>query len=67
MPVSPTGIIPQEFNTQRDLPRVIEWLQALPAPASDKVELLFGWARNVGLKLKASDYNQVRFKGSLLD
>lgn len=63
MPKSPTGIIPQQLNHQRDLPAVIKFLQSCPMDTQDKRELLFGWARNVGLKLKANDYNQVVFHG----
>jgi hypothetical protein len=63
MPKSPTGIIPQELNHQRDLPAVIKFLQSMPCDPLDKEELLFGWARNVGLKLRTNDYNQVRHYG----
>lgn len=58
-----TGIIPQDFNTQRDLPAVITFLQSMPIDPQDKEELLFSWARNVGLKLTTADYNRVRFVG----
>ena len=63
MPKSCTGIIPQEFNTQRQLPDVIKFLQSCPMDVTDKQELLFSWARNVGLKLTTADYNQVKFIG----
>lgn len=63
MPRSCTGIIPQEYNTQRDLPAVKAFLQSLPVDPQDKQELLFSWARNVGLKLTTADYNAVRFVG----
>jgi hypothetical protein len=63
MPRSCTGIIPSEYNTQRDLPAVKAWLQAFPADPQDKEELLFSWARNVGLKLTTADYNAVKFYG----
>ena len=63
MPKSPTGIIPQEYNTQRQLPDVIKFLQGCPCDPQDKEELLFGWARNVGLKLTTADYNRVLFTG----
>ncbi len=58
-----TGIIPQNLNTQRDLPAVKTFLQSLPIDPQDKEELLFSWARNVGLKLTTADYNAVRFVG----
>jgi len=63
MPKSPTGIIPQEYNHQRDLPAVIKYLQEFPCDPLDKEELLFGWARNVGLKLTTDDYNKVLHVG----
>lgn len=63
MPRSCTGIIPQEFNHQRDLPAVKAFLQSMPVDPQDKEELLFSWARNVGLKLTTADYNAVRFFG----
>lgn len=63
MPKSPTGIIPQEYNHQRDLPAVITFLQGCPCDPQDKEELLFGWARNVGLKLTTADYSRVKFVG----
>ena len=63
MPRSCTGIIPQEYNHQRDLPAVKTFLQALPIDPQDKEELLFSWARNVGLKLTTADYNAVKFYG----
>lgn len=61
---SPTGIIPQEYNTPRHLPDVIAFLQSMPCSAQEKQELLFGWARNVGLRLTNRDYNQLRYKGA---
>jgi len=63
MTVSPTGIIPAEYNEARHLPDVIRFLQQMPCSAQEKEALLFGWARNVGLKLRAADYNQVRYRG----
>jgi len=63
MTKSPTGIIPQEYNTQRQLPDVITFLQSLPVDPLDKQQLLFGWARNVGLKLTTADYDQVKYFG----
>jgi hypothetical protein len=35
----------------------------MPIDPQDKEELLFSWARNVGLKLTTADYNRVRFVG----
>jgi len=35
----------------------------MPIDPQDKEELLFSWARNVGLKLTTADYNAVKFFG----
>lgn len=56
MTKSPTGIIPQELNTPRDLPAVIAFLKSCPMDYDDKRQLLFGWARNVGLRLSSANY-----------
>jgi hypothetical protein len=56
MTKSPTGIIPQNLNTPQQLPDVIKFLQSMPSPEHDKKELLFGWARNVGLRLSRANY-----------
>ena len=56
MTKSPTGIIPAEYNTAKQLPDVIAFLKSCPMPYEDKRELLFGWARNVGLRLNAANY-----------
>lgn len=56
MTKSPTGIIPQNLNSPQQLPDVIKFLQSCPMDHSDKRELLFGWARNVGLKLNRANY-----------
>lgn len=57
MTKSPTGIIPQEFNAPQQLPEVKAFLKAFPCAFEDKRELLFGWARNVGLRLAQRDYD----------
>ena len=56
MTKSPTGIIPQEYNTPAQLPQVIAFLRSCPMALQDKEELLFGWARNVGLQLARRNY-----------
>jgi len=56
MTKSPTGIIPAEYNAAKHLPEVIAFLKSCPMPHSDKRELLFGWSRNVGIRLRASNY-----------
>lgn len=59
MTKSPTGIIPQEFNAPKHVQQVIEFLRALNVPLQDRQELLFGWARNVGVRLRQSQYEQL--------
>jgi hypothetical protein len=54
---SPTGIIPQHWNTAKDLPEVLKFLRLLNVSFQDRQELLFGWARNVGVKIRPSDYD----------
>lgn len=56
---SPTGIIPQEFNTPAQLSDVLKFLRSLPIPADERQELLFGWSRNVGLKIRRADYESL--------
>ncbi len=56
---SPTGIIPAEWNAAKDLPAVLKWLREFPAPGHEKQELLFGWARNVGVKIRRADYESL--------
>jgi hypothetical protein len=56
---SPTGIIPAHLNTARDLPAVIQFLRAMPCHGQEKQELLFAWARNVGLKIRRADYESL--------
>jgi hypothetical protein len=56
MTQSPTGIIPQELNTPKQLPDVLKFLRSLNIAEDDREALLFGWARNVGVKLRRSDY-----------
>jgi len=59
MTKSPTGIIPQEFNTPQQLPQVLEFLRTLRIDSQDRQELLFGWARNVGVRIRPSDYQSL--------
>lgn len=54
-----TGIIPAELNTARDLPAVLKFLRAMPTPGHERQELLFAWARNVGLKIRRADYESL--------
>jgi hypothetical protein len=56
---SPTGIIPAELNAAKDLPAVLAFLRSMPCAGEEKKELLFGWARNVGLKIRRADYESL--------
>ena len=56
---SPTGIIPAELNAPRDLPAVLAFLRSTQIPGEERKELLFGWARNVGLKIRRADYESL--------
>jgi len=38
---------------------VIAFLRAAPAEAKLKTSLLLGWAQEVGIRLRQSDYNKV--------
>jgi hypothetical protein len=51
-----TGIIPQNLNTPQQLGEVKAFLKSLHIDPQDRQELLFAWARNVGLKLRPPDY-----------
>lgn len=57
MTQSPTGIIPQELNTPAQLADVLKFLRSLRIDPQERKELLFGWARNVGVKIRPSDYD----------
>jgi hypothetical protein len=59
MTKSPTGIIPQHLNTPAQLPDVKAFLMTLNIPFQDRQELLFSWARNVGLKIRRADYESL--------
>lgn len=59
MTQSPTGIIPQELNTPQQLPDVLKFLHSLNISYQDRQELLFAWARNVGLRVRPADYESL--------
>lgn len=61
---SPTGIIPEELLFPRRLGDVMRYLKSLPIPGDEKRNLLFGWARTVGVKLRASQYRAVENSGN---
>ena len=59
MTKSCTGIIPQNLNTPQQIKDVITFLRSLNIPVHDRQELLFAWARNVGLKIRQSQYESL--------
>lgn len=56
---SPTGIIPSEFNAPAHLREVIAFLRSTAIPGEERKELLFAWARNVGVKIRRADYESL--------
>lgn len=56
---SPTGIIPEVYMTRRSRKVVVAWLIAQPWPGHIKREVLFGWARTVGIRLLEREVDQV--------
>lgn len=64
MAKSPTGIIPEFLLFPARLPQVIQFLVRLPIEGDDKVDLLVGWAKAVGVTLNASQRNTVRQSGT---
>jgi len=61
--LSPTGVIPEALMFPQKLAEVEALLIALPVPGDVKEELLFGWARVVGVKLRESLRRKVRESG----
>ena len=64
MSKSPTGIIPEGLMLPQRRMQVMQFLILLPIPGDDKVDLLVGWARMVGVTVNASQRNTVRNSGS---
>lgn len=60
---SPTGVIPEDLMFPAKLGEVMEFLKQMPIPGHDKRQILFGWARTVGVKLRASQYRAVEESG----
>lgn len=56
---STTGIIPQELNKASDREAVLQFLRSLAIDVEERKELLFSWARNIGLKLRRADYDSL--------
>jgi len=62
--VSPTGILPEELLYPAKLPQVMQFCQALPVSGEEKLSLLMGYARAVGLKINASQRRAVLHSGT---
>jgi hypothetical protein len=60
---SPTGIIPESMMYPQSLGEVMERLKALPGSSDEKLNVLVGWAKEVGVKLSASQKDAVRDSG----
>jgi hypothetical protein len=60
---SPTGLIPEEWMYPQKVGLVMDWLKSMPVPGHDKRTLLQGWARTVGAKISASQYEVVERTG----
>jgi len=63
MAISPTGILPEPLMRPGKLGEVLAAIVALPMTGDDKVELLVGWARAVGVQVSASQRDRVRASG----
>lgn len=64
MSKSPTGIIPEALMFPAKKALVIQFLKELPVHGDDKVDLLVGWARMVGVTVNSSTRRAVRFSGT---
>jgi hypothetical protein len=64
MSKSPTGIIPEELMLPAKRDEVVAFLAQLPVPGDDKVDLLVGWAKMVGVKVNASLRQKVQLTGT---
>ncbi len=60
---SPTGIIPEELMFPAKLEDVLVFLEQAPIRGQKKKELLLGWAKTVGVKLRGSQYFRVYRSG----
>ena len=60
---SPTHIIPEEFMYPQKLGEVMERLKSLPGSSDEKMNVFMGWAKEVGVKLSASQKDAVRDSG----
>jgi len=60
---SPTGIIPEALMFPAKRAEVMQFLAELPVHGDDKVDLLVGWARMVGVTVNSSTRRKVRETG----
>ena len=63
MAKSPTGIIPEELLYPYKRQQVVDYLKKLPVDGDDKVALLLGWAKAVGVTVNSSQRATVRDSG----
>lgn len=63
MAKSPTGIIPEDLMFPQKRAAVMAYLINLPVEGDDKVDLLIGWAKAVGVTVNASQRDTVRQSG----
>ncbi len=57
--VSPTGILPEDLFYPSKIAEVQEYLIKLPLPGDEKVKILVGWSRWVGVKLSPAQRQKV--------
>jgi hypothetical protein len=60
---SPTGIIPESLMYPQKLGEVMDLLKRTPGSSDEKMNVLMGWAKEVGVKLSASQKDAVRDSG----
>jgi hypothetical protein len=60
---SPTGIIPEAMMNPYSRKQVVAWLITQPWPGHIKREVIFGWARTVGIRLLEREVDQVVASG----
>jgi hypothetical protein len=60
---SPTGFVPESLMYPQKLGEVMDLLKRTPGPSDAKLEILVGWAKEVGVKLSASQKDAVRDSG----
>lgn len=63
MAKSPTGIIPEALLFPSKRQDVMSYLINLPVDGDDKVDLLVGWAKAVGVTVNSSQRSTVRDSG----